>query len=115
MPEALEMLGATAQTAERGHVGVLLPDVYRLMGEIHLEAGAFSEAELAYRKALDTATAQQALSLALRAALSYHTLLERTGRCPEGHALVHRHYERFTDSFAQPDLLRARAMLEAVH
>jgi class 3 adenylate cyclase/tetratricopeptide (TPR) repeat protein len=113
--EAIEMLGATAQTAERGHVGVLLPDVYRLMGEIHLEAGAFSEAESAYRKALDTATAQQALSLALRAALSYHTLLERTGRCPEGHALVHRHYERFTDSFAQPDLLRARAMLEAVH
>ena len=38
--EALEMLAATAETAQRGHVGVLLPDVYRLMGEIHLEAGA---------------------------------------------------------------------------
>jgi tetratricopeptide (TPR) repeat protein len=113
--EALEMLDATAQTAERGHVGVLLPDVYRLMGEIHAEAGAFGQAESAYRKALDTATAQQALSLALRVALSYHALLERTGRCPEGLALVHRHYERFTDSFSQPDLVRARAMLEAVH
>jgi tetratricopeptide (TPR) repeat protein len=114
-PEALEMLGATAQAAERGHVGVLLPDVYRLMGEIHLEAGAFPQAETAFQKALDTATAQQALSLALRAALSYHTLLERTGRCAEGLARVHQHYERFTDSFSQPDLVRARALLEAVH
>ena len=32
--EALEMLAATAETAERGHVGVLLPEVYRLMGEL---------------------------------------------------------------------------------
>ena len=113
--EALEMLGATAETAERGHVGVLLPDVYRLMGEIHLEAGAFGEAGSAFRRALETARAQKALSLALRAALSYHTLLERSGRCAEGVALVRQHYERFTDSFSQPDLVSARALLEAAH
>ena len=87
-PEALEMLAATAETAQRGHVGVLLPDVYRLMGEIHLEAGALCEAESAFRKALETAEAQKALSLALRSALSYHTLLERTKRRAEGLALV---------------------------
>ena len=109
------MLGATAETAERGHVGVLLPDVYRLMGEIHLEAGAFGEAGSAFRRALETARAQKALSLALRAALSYHTLLERSGRCAEGVALVRQHYERFTDSFSQPDLVSARALLEAAH
>ena len=60
------MLAATAETAHRGHVGVLLPDVYRIMGEIHLEAGALGEAELAFRKALETAEAQKALSLSLR-------------------------------------------------
>ena len=105
------MLAATAETAHRGHVGVLLPDVYRLMGEIHLEAGALDEAESAFRKALETAEAQKALSLALRAALAYHILLERTNRGAEGLALVRQCYERFTDSFSQPDLVRARALL----
>ena len=38
------MLAATAETARRAHVGVLLPDVYRLMGEIHLDAGALDKA-----------------------------------------------------------------------
>ena len=110
--EALDMLAATAQTAHGGHVGVLLPDVYRLMGEIHLEAGAPGEAEWAFRKGLETAEAQKALSLALRAALSYYPLLERTKRRNEGLALVRQCYERFTDSFSQPDLVRAHALLE---
>jgi class 3 adenylate cyclase/tetratricopeptide (TPR) repeat protein len=112
--EALEMLAATAETAHRGHVGVLLPDVYRIMGEIHLEAGALGEAESAFRKALETAEAQKAVSLALRASLSYHSLLECTKRRDEGLALVRQRYERFTDSFSQPDLVRARALLEGV-
>jgi class 3 adenylate cyclase/tetratricopeptide (TPR) repeat protein len=109
--DAIEMLAATAEKAECGHVGVLLPDVYRLMGEMQLEAGMLCEAELAFRKALETAEAQKALSLALRAALSYHTLLDRTKRHADGLALIHRYYERFTDSFSQPDLVRARQLL----
>jgi tetratricopeptide (TPR) repeat protein len=114
--EAIEMLAATAEKAQRGHVGVLLPDVYRLMGELQLEGGMHCEAELAFRKALETAEAQEALSLALRSALSYHTLLKRTKRHAEGLALIHQYYERFTDSFSQPDLVRARELLnEAAH
>lgn len=110
--EALAMLEATAETAHRGHVGVLLPDVYRLMGEIHLETGALGDAESAFRKAMETARAQHALSLELRAALAYHTLLARTNRGSEGRELVRQCYERFTDSFSQPDLKRARELLE---
>ena len=109
--EAIEMLAATAERAQRGHVGVLLPDVYRLMGEMQLEGGMVREAELAFRKALETAEAQKALSLALRSALSYHALLERTERQAEGLALVRRYYERFTGSFSQRDLVRARELL----
>jgi hypothetical protein len=110
--EALEMLAATAKTAHRGRVGVLLPDVYRLMGEIYLEANALTKAEWAFRKALATAEAQNALSLALRAALSYHTFLNRTDHRDRGIAMVRRKYARFTNSFSQPDLVRARALLE---
>jgi class 3 adenylate cyclase/tetratricopeptide (TPR) repeat protein len=110
--EALDMLAGTARTAYDGHVGILLPDVYRLMGELHVDLGRLDDAETAFRQALATAVAQEALSLELRAAISYHDLLERTGRSGEGLALVQRCYERFSDSLSQPDLVRARAMLE---
>jgi hypothetical protein len=82
------------------------------MGELHVDLGRLDDAETAFRQALATAVAQEALSLELRAAISYHDLLERTGRSGEGLALVQRCYERFSDSLSQPDLVRARAMLE---
>ena len=112
--EALAMLEETAATAQRGHVGVLLPDVHRIAGEIHLAAGALDEAEAALRRALGVAAGQQALSLELRAALALHPLLERTGRGDEARALVRRLYGRFEDSRSQPELRRARALLGAV-
>jgi class 3 adenylate cyclase len=110
--KALDMLAVTAETAHRGHVGVLLPDVYRLMGEIHLDLGRLDDAENAFQKAVATAAAQKALSLELRAAISYHDVLVRTGRRGESLAFVRRCYERFSDSLSQPDLIRARTMLE---
>ena len=110
--EALEMLAATAETAQRGQVGVLLPDIYRLVAEIYFDAGALCEAESAFQKALHTAEAQKAISLSLRSALSYHKLLERNGRHSDGLALVRRYYEQFTDSFSQPDLVSARALID---
>lgn len=110
--EALEMLAAAAETARQGHVGVLVPDVHRLMGEIHVDLGRLDDGEAEMQKALETAASQKSLSLELRAALSYLVLLEQTGRRQEGLHLVQRHYERFDDSLSQPDLLRARSVLE---
>lgn len=110
--EALDMLAATAESAQLGHVGVLLPDVYRLIGEIHMQANALDKAEAAFLRALETARAQQALSLELRAALSCQQLFEMTGRFQEGVSLVRQCYDRFTDSFDQPDLRAARELLE---
>jgi class 3 adenylate cyclase/tetratricopeptide (TPR) repeat protein len=110
--EALAMLRAAAQTAREGHVGVLLPDVYRLIGELHFEAGELAEAEGALEQALEIARAQDALSLELRAALAMYPLLARTGRHDEGIERVRSRYVRFENSFDQPDLVRARTLLE---
>lgn len=111
--EALAMLAETAATAERGHVGVLLPEVHRIAGEIHLAAGALDLAEAAFQAALATAAAQQALSLELRAAVAQLPLLSRLGRRDEGLALVQHHLARFSDSQSQPELVNARALLGA--
>jgi class 3 adenylate cyclase/tetratricopeptide (TPR) repeat protein len=111
--EALAMLAETVTKAERGHVGLLLPEVHRLAGTIHLETGALADAETSFTAALDTAAAQQALSLELRAALSYQALLERTGRRAEGLALVQKHLDRFTEGHQHPDLVQARGLLVA--
>jgi hypothetical protein len=100
--------------AERGHVGVLLPEVHRLTGEIHLEAGALADAETAFEAALASAAAQQALSLELRAALSYLALLEQVGRREQGLALVRHHLARFAEGHGQPDLVQARELVGAV-
>ncbi|MEP7001202.1 MAG: tetratricopeptide repeat protein, partial [bacterium] len=110
--DALRMLRETAATAYEGHVGVLLPDVYRMMGEILMEQGELGEAEAAFRRAIDTASSQKALSLELRAALSLHALLKRTKRGEEGVAIVRARYDRFTEGFGHSDLVKARAVLE---
>jgi tetratricopeptide (TPR) repeat protein len=110
--EALSMLAATAETARGGHVGVLLPDVHRLMGEIHADLGRPEDAESELRNALETAAAQRSLSLELRAALSYLDLLGRTGRRDQGIRLVRQHFERFDEGLSQPDLVRAKSVLE---
>src|SRR5262249_9021904 len=95
-----------------GHVGVLLPDVHRLMGQIHADLGRPEDAESEFRNALETAAGQRSLSLELRAALSYLELLATVGRRDEGIRLVRQHYERFEEGLSQPDLVRARSVLE---
>lgn len=111
--EALAMLADTVTLAEREHVGLLVPEIHRMAGIIHLDAGALADAEASFKAALATAAAQQALSLELRAALSYQVLSDGNGRREQGLALVQHHLDRFTDSHQQPDLLRARELLGA--
>jgi hypothetical protein len=82
----------------------------------HLEAGALGEAESAFRKALQTAEAQQALSLALRAALAYHPSSNARNAVPRGSRSSGSATSASRTVFSQPDLVRARALLGgAVH
>ena len=80
-PEAIEMLAATAEKAQRGHVGVLLPDVYRLMGEMQLEGGMLCEAEFGISEGTgDRGSAEGALARApFRAIIPY---TPRTHKAP---------------------------------
>jgi predicted ATPase len=68
-------------------------------------------AEQMFREALTAATAQSCRPLALRSAMSLARLMAETGRRIEARDLLAPIYATFTEGFARPDLLAAKALL----
>jgi len=90
-------------------------ELFRLRGEIQAtELADPGAAEASFREALEYARGQQARSLELRAATSYARLLREQGRAKEAHALLAPVYEWFTEGHDLPDLLDAKALLDAL-
>ncbi|MGT2504912.1 hypothetical protein [Cupriavidus basilensis] len=86
-------------------------ELYRLRGELLLRRSAnLAEAESSLIKAIEISTAQLALPLELRATLSWTTLRTSQGRA-NPHKVVEAPLARFTESFDQPDIVTARAVL----
>jgi predicted ATPase len=113
--EALETLDQQiAQVQEDGEL-FYMPELLRLKGDI--QAGGLQdhdiEAERTLLQSLDWARRQEALSWELRSATSLAQLYLSRGRPEQAEALLAPIYERFTEGFATPDLVRARRLLEA--
>jgi hypothetical protein len=113
--EGLEAIdGALAQcerTDERWNMAELL----RVKGELLLLEGApeaSAAAEDHYRKALDWARRQGALSWELRVATSLARLLREQNRSIEAIALLAPIYNRFTEGFETADLKAAKARID---
>jgi predicted ATPase len=87
-------------------------ELYRLRGELALEAAALARAEEDLGRALDVARRQEARSLELRAAASLYRLDHRLGRPEQGRDRLAEVYGRFTEGFATPDLREARGLIE---
>jgi len=105
-----EALALSERTEERWHVAELL----RVKGELLVadnEANA-SVAEEHFRRSIDCARQQGALSLELRAATSFARLLRAQGRTHDGRDLLNSVYVRFTEGFDTADLQIARRLLE---
>ena len=79
------------------------------LGELDGDAAG---AETLYRQAITIAEQQGALLFSLRAATALAALCQRQGRADEADAVLRPIYERFTEGFDYPDLVRARAVLE---
>ncbi|MDB5403808.1 MAG: hypothetical protein JWQ55_5826, partial [Rhodopila sp.] len=69
-------------------------------------------AEDYFRRALDRARRQGALSWELRAATSLARLWRDQARSKEEHALLAQVYARFTEGFSTADLKEAKTLLE---
>jgi hypothetical protein len=110
---AIAALELGMDKARSKHSGVMLPETYRIRGEIRFETGDEAGAARDFEEAARIARDQSALSLELRAALSAFRLLEHQGRAAEGRSLVEQVYGKFRQGFDTPDLVDARSCMEA--
>jgi predicted ATPase len=95
----------------------LMPELLRVKGELlvmHGAPGAAEEADACFRKALEWAQGQDALSWQLQAATSLARLLRGRGRSADANACLAPVYSRFTEGFDSADLTAARALLDGL-
>jgi predicted ATPase len=89
-----------------------VPELDRLEGELLFKVGGNDEAESCLRRALETAHAQGARLLELRAATSLARLLEARGRRSEAERVLAPIYFQFDEGLEIADLKDAKAWLD---
>jgi tetratricopeptide (TPR) repeat protein len=92
------------------------PEILRVRGEVLLvqSHGNGRAAEQAFREALALAAKQLCRPLELRAAVSLARLLTADGRGEEARDRLAPIYAGFTEGFEKPDLVEAKALLDAL-
>jgi predicted ATPase len=112
--QAGAMVDQAFHLAERDGEGWCRPELLRLRGVLMpaRATGEVAAAETQYRRALDLAHHQGALSWELRAATSLARLLQDQGRTEEARRMLGSVYGRFSEGFGTADLARARALLD---
>jgi predicted ATPase len=93
-------------------------ELHRLKGELLLQQGegerCMPDAETCFQRAIEVARRQQAKSWELRAATSLGRLWERQGKRDQAREQLQEVYGWFTEGFDTPDLLEAKALLDAL-
>ena len=111
MAESLAVL----KGMEQYEAGCYTPELLRLKGELSLLQDTLTAAETAkdlFRRALDEAHRQGALSWELRAAASLARLLLNQGRPADATACLQPIYDRFTEGFSTADPIAAKQLLD---
>jgi hypothetical protein len=101
--------------AEMGRAGWSAAEVLRAKGEIILREDApdaACAAETMFRRSMDMARRQEALSWELRAATSLARLWRKLGRIHEAHGLLASVHARFSEGFGTADLVTAKTLLD---
>ncbi|WGD50127.1 winged helix-turn-helix domain-containing protein [Bradyrhizobium sp. CB1650] len=115
--DGLIMVDAAIDHCERIEERWLFAELLRVKGELLLLQGGSSAAATAedhFRRGLDWARQQGALSWELRAATSLAQLLRDQGRPADAMALLQPVYDRFTEGFDTVDLRAAKALIDAL-
>ncbi|HEV3260299.1 MAG TPA: hypothetical protein VG013_25820, partial [Gemmataceae bacterium] len=91
-------------------------ELHRLQGELLLAESPdqSAAAEDCFRQAIETAQRQQSRAWELRATMSLARLWQRRGRRDEARGALAAVYATYTEGFTTPDLVDAKALLEAL-
>jgi predicted ATPase len=113
--EGLVLLDEALTSVDDSGEGIFEAELHRLKEELLLLRGATEgQAEACFHQGIAVARRQQAKSLELRAATSLSRLLLRQGKSEEAHHILTEIYDWFSEGFGTPDLIEARALLEAL-
>jgi predicted ATPase/DNA-binding winged helix-turn-helix (wHTH) protein len=109
-----DLVGAeTVARAEDGRAGWCAAEILRANTAVMLRSGALdaASAETQFRRSLDIAREQGALSWELRTATSLARLWQDQDRISDAHDLLASVHGRFTEGFGTADLVTARTLL----
>jgi len=131
--EGLMALAEALETVDKTGERFYEAELYRLYGELSLRVGETANRrtgekfevapspdlpvaplspEACFLKAIEVTQKQQAKSLELRASMSLARLWRQQGKRVEGHRILSKVYEWFTEGFDTKDLQEAKALLE---
>lgn len=108
----LEHLAEAERTAEATGVNWFQAEALRLRGDLLLQTGDRSGAEASYGAATELARTQGAKLFELRSASSLARFWRDQGRRRQARDLLAPVYAWFTEGFAAPDLIEAKALLD---
>jgi serine/threonine protein kinase/predicted ATPase len=116
LAEARKALTEGLEIAEKNDDRCHDAELHRLTGELLLAESAdqLAAAEACFQRAIETAGRQQSRGWEFRAAMSLARLWQRQGRRNEALTALAAVYNTYTEGFATPDLVDAKALLEAL-
>jgi class 3 adenylate cyclase/predicted ATPase len=114
--DAHKALDEGLAVAEKNDDRCFEAELNRLQGELLLAESPdrLSDAEVCFRRAIETAQRQQSKGWELRATTSLARLCQQRGRRDEARAALAAVYQTYTEGFATPDLVDARGLLESL-
>lgn len=110
LDQALPTIDKAIVQAKR-HGDLSEPELQRIRGELLERAADEQGAEQAFRRSIELADQQSALSWRLRASTSLATLRFRQGRREEAWQMLAETYARFSEGFGTADLKTAESLL----
>jgi serine/threonine protein kinase/predicted ATPase len=114
--DAHQALDEGLEVAEKNDDRCHEAELHRLKGELLLAESAKQDAAAldCFRRAIEKARDQRSKAWELRATMSLARLWQRLGRREDAHAALAAVYSTYTEGFTTPDLVDARAILEAL-
>jgi predicted ATPase len=114
--DAHKALNEGLEVAEKNDDRCHEAELHRLEGELLLAESPdqIPAAEDCFRRATETALRQGSKAWELRATMSLARLWQRLGRRDDAHAALAAVYSTYTEGFTTPNLVEARALLEAL-